>query len=488
MTLQLIFDDTYAVPPDLKALVGVERFGSLVFQRRSRLEAMRTIAADAGASMIHLQKGEDRESLIATLREENPDRLSLFCPSHLIPVGTSDAVVTFLRQVQYAPCGMHIPLPEARDRRGWILMRGALLREYLLKQQEGKVTDFFESHGHTLVDVPGRLRLIDVSDARTLLDFLSGQFDVRLFNAIEHDAYTVTKRSNNRTKLKREFDFYRLVPPAFQMFMVQPFDYADDGQTASYKMERLSFPDMALQWVHRAFQPHEFERFLEHIFHFVKIRPEKRVGKAELSAVQTDLYVDKVEERIESFKKLPQYKELAPLLERAFGGIDALLARYLKLYERMHKSFQSTALVIGHGDLCFSNILYSKTNQYLKLIDPRGAEHEDDLYTDPYYDLAKLSHSILGSYDFINNDKFDVLVDEKLVLQLSLEGGPPPWAAPMFVNRLQAAGFRPDLIRLCEASLFISMLPLHVDRPRKVLGFAINASLILEGVAKDREI
>ena len=56
--------------------------------------------------------------------------------------------------------------------------------------------------------------------------------------------------------------------------------------------------------------------------------------------------------------------------------------------------------VVGHGDLCFSNMFYSKSNQYLKLIDPRGASSEHDLYTDPDYDVAKLSHSIQGRLRF----------------------------------------------------------------------------------------
>jgi hypothetical protein len=33
--LQLILDDTFAVPEAIRAVVGVDRFGSLVFQRRS---------------------------------------------------------------------------------------------------------------------------------------------------------------------------------------------------------------------------------------------------------------------------------------------------------------------------------------------------------------------------------------------------------------------------------------------------------------------
>jgi hypothetical protein len=136
-------------------------------------------------------------------------------------------------------------------------------------------------------------------------------------------------------------------------------------------------------------------------------------------------------------------------------------------------------LVMGHGDLCFSNIFYSKTSQYLKLIDPRGAETESDLFTDPYYDVVKLSHSIQGAYDFINNDKFEIVIDGQLQPCLRIESPPAAWASDLFRRQLEKSEFDPDLVRLYEASLFISMLPLHIDRPRKVLAFVANAVAIL---------
>ncbi len=52
----------------------------------------------------------------------------------------------------------------------------------------------------------------------------------------------------------------------------------------------------------------------------------------------------------------------------------------------------------------------------------------------------------------------------------------------MFLDRVERSGFDRELVRLCEASLFISMLPLHIDRSRKVLGFGINAANILDAL------
>lgn len=481
MSLQVVFDDVAAVPADLRALVGVDRFGSLVFQRRSRLEAMRAAAKAAGVSLLHLRTEADRAALIERLTQTDDDSLFLLCPSHLVAVSGAD-LTTFLRQLRHAPMGLHIPLNDGRERQGWALLRASILRKFLLRQKDGDLLGFYEEEGDRLAAVRDRVRLIDVSDERALLDFLSGQFEARHFNAVEHHDYTVTKRSTDRGKLKREFLFYGLMPPEVQMFLVQPFDFQDDGRTASYRMERVAVPDMALQWVHGAFKRDEFERFLNHIFHFVEIRPERAATKAEAAAIRDALYVEKVKSRIAALKDAPQYPALAPLLDRACGGIDALTARQFSAYQRMSRRFPARPLVAGHGDLCFSNILYSKTNQYLKLIDPRGATSEHDCFTDPYYDLAKLSHSILGGYDFINHDKFDLSVDEQLRLRLSLESPPLDWAGPLFLAEARKAGFEMDLMRLCEASLFISMLPLHMDRPRKVLAFAVTASTILDSL------
>ena len=62
------------------------------------------------------------------------------------------------------------------------------------------------------------------------------------------------------------------------------------------------------------------------------------------------------------------------------------------LYEKLVARADETTLCIGHGDLCFSNMLYSKTTGLLKFIDPRGADKPSDLYMHSYYDVAKLSH------------------------------------------------------------------------------------------------
>lgn len=485
MKTSIVFDDIVDADPSLRNLLGVKHFGALIFQRRKRSDAMADIAHRAGAGFIHLQTSEDRDQLIESLKTEESDRFYLHIPSHLAAAGKDEVLVTLLRQIAYAPGNLHLPA-ETYSRQGWSFLTGVLLRQLLQKSGSGAIEEFFDQYGDALVEVRDRLRLIDLREERSLLDYLSGQMDARHFNAMVRDDYTITKRSTDRAKLKREYDFYQAVSPRMRMFLVQPFEFEDDGEVASYRMERLSIPDMAMQWVHGAFQPHEFALFLRHIFYFLESRTAKHVSSADLAAVQEELYIGKVRRRIAELKALPAYKDLAPHFESAFGGIDALVQRYESMLARTRAGLRGDQLVIGHGDPCFSNILYSKTNQYLKLIDPRGGSSEIDLYTDPFYDVAKISHSVLGQYDFINQGKFEISVADTLKPELRIEQDAFEWAQSMFLSQLESAGYNAKVVRLCEASLFISMLPLHIDNPRKVLGFALRGSSILDELAKAR--
>ncbi|MBC7389181.1 MAG: hypothetical protein H7329_08235, partial [Opitutaceae bacterium] len=46
-------------------------------------------------------------------------------------------------------------------------------------------------------------------------------------------------------------------------------------------------------------------------------------------------------------------------------------------------------------------------------------------------------------------------------------------------------GYNYELVRIFEASLFLSMLPLHIDNPKKVLAFILNAINILTEIPGD---
>lgn len=482
MTLQVIVDDGGPMPDRLRDLVGVDRFGQLIFKRRTLAAILEHASQAAGLQApLVLRRSADWDDVVREARNESrsEDRY-LVCPAHVVSGRDHDSLVMFLKQARYSPQNLVLPVTGGAESSGWSLMNAPMFIQYVRARVEEDVDNFFEQNRSQFVRLDERMGLINLADEVMLLEFLSGTFEARSFNAVESEAYTITKKSSDKGKLEREYRYYEMLPPAMQAYFIRPFDFADHGDTASYRMERLFVPDMAVQWIHGAFTEQEFRRFLDHIFSFVSNRAQRPSRNGEAAAAVEALFVTKVRERIEAMKKTAAYDQLRPLIAHACGSLDALVERYLSFFDRMRRQLPIDAVAIGHGDLCFSNILYAKANQTLKLIDPRGASTENDLWTHPYYDLAKLSHSILGSYDFVNQGMFEVRIDTTLRQQLVVDRMPPDWAAPMFVKKLQEFGLSPELIRLCEASLFISMLPLHVDRPRKTLGFILVAIGILD--------
>ena len=198
------------------------------------------------------------------------------------------------------------------------------------------------------------------------------------------------------------------------------------------------------------------------------------------------LYVKKVSDRISQLKEHARYGEISASLS-SLGGIDGLQDRYLTLFEKIMKGHAPERLVMGHGDLCFSNILYDKRTGLLRFIDPKGALTPEEMYTDSLYDLAKLSHSIQGGYDFVNSGLFDFDFDPALRVRLKPFGFQPSWASEIFASFLERQNADPVMVRLCEASLFLSMLPLHADNLRKVLGFSIIAERIIDAIEKKKK-
>ena len=333
------------------------------------------------------------------------------------------------------------------------------------------------------IDVAASGAFVDLGSYESCLEFFSSANEPRHFNQITFAAQEVVKRSRDADKVRRESRVYGLLPEAMRPWFVETYGFrAGDGE-ASYRMRRYLVPDMSVQWVHNAIDDAAFERFLDDVLAFLASRDRRPAAPAECEAAARRLYRDKVSERLARLTASPHAPRMDALLEIAgrAGGVRALAARYDARIERRWPAVVGNELAIGHGDLCFSNILYERDCRLLKLIDPSGVDEAAELWTHPLYDVAKLSHSVLGDYDWINQDDFEIAIGTDLAMRL--EVGTPPEAARrkrLFVERLEREGYDVGLVRLLEASLFLSMLPLHLDHPRKVAAFALRAGHILD--------
>jgi hypothetical protein len=152
-------------------------------------------------------------------------------------------------------------------------------------------------------------------------------------------------------------------------------------------------------------------------------------------------------------------------------GLGRCLAVLPEVMERSGVSDPPEFTII-HGDLCLSNVLYDRRSGFVRLVDPRGSFGASGIFGDPRYDLAKLSHSFHGDYDFYVNGLFGLEVSEDGVECRPFRSPLHETVRQMFDHwllRRERAHYR--AIRLIESLLFLSMAPLHADRPRSQLAF-----------------
>lgn len=475
----LILDDRELTAGDVRSVVGARRYGDIVFRRRKLAEHFRaSLPPWIAARLIHLRGADELPALRATLAASGEDcgvcviaaRAGFADPQRLtqlierLPYAEEDFTDRLYQPLLVFLRNAHRLVEQ------WPAFSAAPLHHWELAW-----------HGSQRLSSP---QALDLARMRDFLSFISGATATRHFNEVRVDPYYYTKSSADIDKMRAEYTFYGLVPEAMRPWLIQPFDYREQDGRASYRMLRYYLADAALQWVHGAFDADSFDSFVERLLFFIAERPRRACTRAESAAAARALFVTKLEQRAERFLESEAGRRIDLLAASAGAhlGLRAQLERFRRLYDKHEKSFAFDHMVVGHGDPCFSNVLYDQQRYLLQLIDPRGATTEAALWTHPLYDLCKLSHSALGDYDFINNSLYRVGFDDDNALLLHLEHSNHAALKPIFQRQLKAAGHDERIVRLGEASLFLSMLPLHLDVPNKAIAFLLTANTILNQV------
>jgi hypothetical protein len=475
----VILDDRETTNDDISPFVGLRRYGDITYRRRKLTEYfVQSLPAWATANLCHLR--DDRDVIDLRRRVENAGKdVSFFVVASRAGISNGDTLRQLIERLPYAEDSftdrLYKPLVVFFKSSHVLLDRWDDFVAHPLHRWEKQWKD---------MEKVVTLQPCDLGNIRDFLFFMTGSTEPRHFNEVHIDSYYYTKSSTDREKIKAEYEFYALVPEKMRPWLMQPFDFHDDGSSASYKMMRHYVSDAALQWVHGAFDPASFGSFIDRLLFFLAERPTKKSDKSATGAAADKLFLDKLVARRNQFLGLEEGLRINNLVTSADPklGIDAQLERYKKLYDKYRKQFVTDHLVVGHGDPCFSNILYDQQRYLMKLIDPKGAKNESELWTHPLYDLCKISHSVLGDYDFINNGLYDMSLDGANKIYIRIHEDKHDRMKLLFREKLAEQGFDGKHVRLGEASLFLSMLPLHIDHPNKVMAFMLIAKRILDEV------
>jgi hypothetical protein len=207
-------------------------------------------------------------------------------------------------------------------------------------------------------------------------------------------------------------------------------------------MEYVDLPTLAELWLDWPGRPDVWEALLRNVL--AQLDANLWTGAPEDEPTANVLwFVDKTRDRL-AMRGLPEWHAVAePLLDEAEEFLRAVPGK----------------LVRGHGDLNFSNILYSLNTGMIKLIDPRG-----DHLVPWLYELAKLRYSYHGGFAAITHGLASIGKDVGTV-----DLWPQRKAEIAALDEVLSEYVSLDLLTVCEGCLLVAGAPLHDGHEAELL-------------------
>ena len=470
----IIYDDTINVPENIKTIIGQVSFGEIILRGKTIFNRLKDIAKQTN-EQIEIKQIKDIKEYTKNIKKDNEETIILHMFSNFA-IANGKEFKTLLKKIYSV--NENYKIVQNKDIVAIVFNN---IEEYKqMLEQYIKTNIIKDIYKYKTIKTKA---FIDISNYNKLLKYISNMFDTRYFNNIEDNEITITKKSENKDKIKREYMYYQLLPIKMKKWMVMPYNYKENEKTAQYTMQKMPMTDIAFRWTHNAIDEKEYTNILNKIFYYIDNREKKNVSKENYQNIENELYIEKVQQRIKDLKNNQLFNKIDTNIKRGtkFNSIDEIYEYYVTKYNKYLNKNKKYISVIGHGDLCFSNILYSKEQNLLRLIDPKGALTKEELWTNPYYDVAKLAHSICGNYDFFNSGSYSIALNNNSKYELKIYNNNEKYKE-IFKQYLEKNNFDYTLVKVYEASLFLSMLPLHMDRPHKVFGFLLNAINILDEI------
>ncbi len=318
-----------------------------------------------------------------------------------------------------------------------------------------------------------------ISDLKSFQSIIDEDFDTRYFNQIFKVEDEYIKKSEKVDKLKKEYEFLNSVPDQMKKYFISANNFALNKDGAQYAMPKIGYLDVSRRFLNGKISEAETQRFFDELKRYFDISKNisfKRTGD------EFNFIYSKTLERINDFKKSKTFIELEEIFKfQNLGSLEDNFDKLLKILKNRKKSIIDDGSIFSHGDLCLSNILASENFDRIVLIDPRGGSFNESVRS-IYYDFAKLSHSINGNYDKIINGFADMRFEESLNIKVNFKGDENISFSKGLKSLSENFGLDYELIKIVEASLFLSMLPLHSENKSKVAMLALNGCRILNNI------
>jgi len=266
--------------------------------------------------------------------------------------------------------------------------------------------------------IMGQNDWMDFGHATTYWKSRTHFFKTRHFNSLRIAGDRLVKTSSEE-RTNCEFNWYTTIPNELKQYSPQVHRISSN----QYSMNFIPNPSLSELWVYGKKTNSWWESVLSKVFDFIDL------GASHRGYNKDPMFLDKTRDR---------------LSESPWRTLHSRSA--IKTLKPLDK------VVVIHGDLCFSNILYDSRTDTISVIDPRGQDSDGNpsIYGHSLYDVAKLAHSLIGGYDLI-------------VAGLHYRSTSYSMREWFYGEAFYRFGYTRRQINAAMGLLFVSMVPLHMD-------------------------
>ncbi len=311
------------------------------------------------------------------------------------------------------------------------------------------------------------------------------QVKARLFNHIEIDNERgiLKKTSRDVEKFIGEIKWYLKLPVDLEYVRPRIFDYSLHYGQPYVRMEYYSYCTLHELFVYGELTSLQWKKIFSRIKFVLEDFSRYKLDSADLKNSLRSMYLDKTLNRLNQLKTQPEFDKFFKEPLRINGTCYQPLDEIIKILENVIPKFllEAKSFSIIHGDFCFPNIMIDDNFNFIKLIDPRGKFGDYDIYGDPRYEFAKLLHSIEGKYDFIIKDLFDLKITGENDFNLKILDAKNTSNLSEIFFEVFDNDLKKDIreIRLIEALLFLSMIPMHQENINRQIAMMCTGIKIL---------
>jgi hypothetical protein len=317
----------------------------------------------------------------------------------------------------------------------------------------------------------------DFGHAKTYYRSKAKMTTQRNFNNLTIDGFSVKKFSKDINKISAESDWFKTLPKHLKKYLPNLWDFWIEKDEGYYQVEYLYLSTLSELFTFGKNSMFIWEKIFEACNDFLMDCSGHLSDNDGLTEVSYKLYGHKTSERLLKYS-LGNGLNLnarwvlngieTPSLNEILDEINILISKPTR-----------EDLTIVHGDFCTSNIFYNFRTHSIKVIDPRGIDAigNKTVFGDNRYDMAKLSHSIIGLYDFIIAGRFIYSENSTYDINFKIPINNNTLEIQELYKKKKILGksISEHLTYPILIHLFLSMLPLHFDTPLKQKAMLANA-------------